>query len=811
MKQHYFLLKAFCIIIWGFLLSSCFPSTSAAFPYRENFSTGNGDLTFVNGSQTNKWMHGSAVGNPPNAIYISNTNGNTNAYNVTGSSIVHTYRDIAIPAGTGNTIFSFDWRAGGESTKDYLRVWLAPSSFTPAAGTSITAGAGRIRVGNDFNMQTAWQTYINANLDLNTFAGADMRLIFEWVNNNNGGTQPPASIDNISLGKCFFPTSLQVSAITPTTAILSWAAPASPPADGYEYYISTANTPPDSGTTPTGTTSILTANLSQLSTNTTYYWWVRSACSTTDKSIWVSGGSFSTPTCDITTPVITVSNVTHNSATLRWARTNKVDNYQVRYRPVGALNWTITNVPVALPPLTVNTFDLTNLLSATLYEVEIAAVCNGTTGIFSHDEFVTKCDPTPPVVTISSITSTSALITWSPLAASATYVMRWREVGTIPWNQENLPAPPANTFTLTNLGVNKTYEVQIANQCIGGTLNPYSHPKVFTTERECQTPPSGLTITQLLPTWAEIKWDPFPGATYILRYRKVGIPSWTEIPTPVNNLILNNLTELTKYEMQVANICNGTPGNYTPMYYFTTPTVGYCQMISESSAGEHISKITVKPNGKPVMENSSGASNYTNYTGSPNTFIELIQGSVDNEIIIDKKWTGNTQNEGVAVWIDFNRNGDFDIDERILVSSPNSTSPISGRFNVPANASVSMTSDKYIVMRVAMERDGVPVSCTKFKNGEVEDYKVIISKKGAPNLLDQNNDITIYPNPVHTVLHIKNISQKANYKLYSLSGQLLESGIILHNKIDVSKLVNSVYVIYIDDNGETIEKKFIKE
>ncbi len=73
--------------------------------------------------------------------------------------------------------------------------------------------------------------------------------------------------------------------------------------------------------------------------------------------------------------------------------------------------------------------------------------------------------------------------------------------------------------------------------------------------------------------------------------------------------------ELTKYEMQVANVCNGTPGAFTPPYYFTTPTVTYCTMSSGSATVEHISKVTVKPNGKPLMENASGASTYTNYSG----------------------------------------------------------------------------------------------------------------------------------------------------------------------------------------------------
>jgi hypothetical protein len=42
---------------------------------------------------------------------------------------------------------------------------------------------------------------------------------------------------------------------------------------------------------------------------------------------------------------------------------------------------------------------------------------------------------------------------------------------------------------------------------------------------------------------------------------------------------------------------------------------------------EYISKVTVTPNGKPQMTNTSVGSNYTDYTGVPAKFIELIQGS----------------------------------------------------------------------------------------------------------------------------------------------------------------------------------------
>jgi hypothetical protein len=794
------------ITLIGIVLNAC---TTANLPYSENFTGSNGNFTFTSQQQGNNWYYGSAAGNPANAIYISNSNGNSHAYNTDVSSITHAYVPISIPAGTTICNISFDWNAVGEDNQDYLRVWLVPSSFTPVAGAQITAGSGRVKVGNDFNQQTGWQTYINSNLDLSGFAGTTMRLIFEWTNNGSGGAQPPAAIDNILINTCLIPTPVSVSPMAATSATLNWTAPSVAPAGGYEYYISTVNVPPNGTTVPTGSSTSTTANLYQLSPNTTYFWWLRSVCGSTSKSPWVSGQSFTTPDCSTVAPTITVSGVTYNSASISWPLSNNAESYAIRYRPVGTPTWITTSQPAAGAPLAANTFNLTNnLLPDTLYEVEIAAVCNNITGVYSHNEFLTECDPMPPNLVIGSVTSNSALITWSPLALNPVYVMRWREVGSLQWNSVNLPAPPVNTFNLTGLNSNKTYEAQIANtQCPPGT---YSNSKTFTTERTCELPPSGLTITQLLPTKAEVTWDPFPGATYILRYRKVGIPSWTSIQVTTNMYTLTGLTELTKYEMQVANICSGAPGTYTPLYFFTTPTVIYCEMASESSAGEHIAKVTVRPSGKPVMENASGASVSTDYTGVPEAFIELIQGSADNEIIIEKKWTGTTYDEGIAVWIDFNRNGEFDINERVFTSPPNTITPVSGKFSVPADAFISMSDHKYIVMRVVMRRGAIPENCTSFANGEVENYKLKISKKLVPNSVDQNS-ILIYPNPVRTILYVKNISKEAHYKLYNTAGQKIAEGVLLNNQINVSKLINGVYVIDIDDNGETVQKKFIKE
>ncbi|MFC3157358.1 fibronectin type III domain-containing protein [Chryseobacterium arachidis] len=345
--------------------------------------------------------------------------------------------------------------------------------------------------------------------------------------------------------------------------------------------------------------------------------------------------------CNNATPGNPVfSSITHNSVSINWAAATNNNAFVLEYRPVTtpASAWIPLNLSVLAgnPPVAIS-----GLTPATTYEVRIAAVCGSTgVGIFTPIRtFTTRCDPNPPNVTISNVTSNSALITWNPIVPNANYILRWREVGTIPWNQPTIPQPPANSYTIPNLSSFKTYEVQVANICTGETTpNTWSNPKVFTTVRVCEIAPPGLTITNITPTTAEVTWSSFPGATYILRYRKVGIPSWTSVTTNTNTITLTGLLELTKYEMQVANICGGTPGDYTNLYYFTTPTIVYCQMSSGSSAAEFISKVHAKPNGKPEMINTTLGSSYSDFTGDSTKFIELIQGSTSNQITIDKAW-----------------------------------------------------------------------------------------------------------------------------------------------------------------------------
>lgn len=310
----------------------------ATLPYSQDFTVNN-DFVFVNGAQTNKWFYGSATGNTGNSIYISNDSGVTNNYNVGNTSVTQVYRDITIPSGATLADFNFDWKANGESGFDYLRVWLVPASFTPNAGTQIVAGTGRIQLEADYNLQTTWQTYTNTTLDLSSFAGNTMRLVFEWQNNDSAGSQTPAAVDNVSLvlSPIFSTTSL--SNITLTSAdsggdILE---------DGGSAIIargvvfSTTANPTTANTVISNGSGLgsFTSNLTGLLSNTTYY--VRAYVTNANNTFYANEISFSTD--KIGTPVATdASSTGATSFTANWDAVAGATSYEIDVYTIQAGN-----------------------------------------------------------------------------------------------------------------------------------------------------------------------------------------------------------------------------------------------------------------------------------------------------------------------------------------------------------------------------------------------------------------------------------------------------------------------------------------
>ncbi len=149
--------------------------------------------------------------------------------------------------------------------------------------------------------------------------------------------------------------------------------------------------------------------------------------------------------------------------------------------------------------------------------------------------------------------------------------------------------------------------------------------------------------------------------------------------------------------------------------------VTYCSSNGNSTNDEYIGRVQLGS----INKTSGVGSTSTGYSDFTSTSTDLSVGG-SSTITITPTWTGTVYDEGYAVFIDYNQDGDFtDSGETVWTKVASKTTPVSGSFTVPTGATSGTTR-----MRVSMKYNGVPTSCESFQYGEVEDYTVNITTGG---------------------------------------------------------------------------------
>ncbi|MBT2619153.1 reprolysin-like metallopeptidase [Chryseobacterium sp. ISL-6] len=368
------------------------------------------------------------------------------------------------------------------------------------------------------------------------------------------------------------------------------------------------------------------------------------------------------------------------------------------------------------------------------------------------------------------------------------------------------PNDGAEPYSFASLATGSSLKIRVS--AVDNIFYAIGNATVSASEACSSTAPTGVSISGITKSSASINWPALQGATYSLMYRKTGTATWTTTPVATNSYYASGLDEDTQYEVQIANICGSTIGNYSTSINFTTLTISPCT-VSSFPRFEFISNVTVTPNGMSAISNDSGPSPYTDYTTDPTKLITLTKGSSGNEISITKQWPEGQFSDGVTAWIDFNRDGIFSDYEIIFTSAPDETTPVSGTFSVPANA----YTGKDTIMRVMMSDEQPLDACISPSYGEIEDYPIRIQDNtlNTNNITKDNDSIQLYPNPTSDLLNVTKVSAKAKYTIINMTGQIVMTGQITDNKISVSKLTAGAYVISIEDKNTTSNLKFIKK
>ena len=337
-------------------------------PFSDDMEDGNKWL-FVNGTSTNAWAYGTAAhnGEGSHAVYISNNGGAANAYNTSSSTtIVFATRLCDFEAGT--YAFSYDWKANGESSYDYLRVALVPASetltagTTPASFTSTSLPAGWIALdgGSKLNLATAWQHFESAEIEI---PAGNYMLVLAWKNDNGGGSQEPAAFDNFSVRAitCSKPTNLQAANLTATSADITWTSEIE---NIQLAYSTVASFNPDEAEIIDVTSNPFTLNT--LTAQTNYYVCLRANCGEGEYSAWTAKLAFATKSSCETPTDLNANEITTSSAAISWEKYGN-ESFNLRYSVDGE-NWTVAS-EVACP------YTISDLNANTAYSVQVQPVC----------------------------------------------------------------------------------------------------------------------------------------------------------------------------------------------------------------------------------------------------------------------------------------------------------------------------------------------------------------------------------------------------------------------------------------------------
>lgn len=172
------------------------------------------------------------------------------------------------------------------------------------------------------------------------------------------------------------------------------------------------------------------------------------------------------PSSSCVTPYnLAVSNLIDTSATLSWnAFIDTITDFTVQYQIAGTGNWTTVTVTD-----TILSLDITGLMPCTAYEFQVEMDCDtslsGYSNVFS---FTTDgCCTAPGGVMLTSVTDTTADVTWNSVLAAQSYNLQYREVGAVTWTI--ITGLTSTTYQITGLNICTAYEVELQTVCSNST------------------------------------------------------------------------------------------------------------------------------------------------------------------------------------------------------------------------------------------------------------------------------------------------------------------------------------------------------
>jgi hypothetical protein len=290
---------------------------------------------------------------------------------------------------TGITATSavLSWTENGTATN--WDIELGATGFSPI-GTPTAAVSENPYTYSGLTPNTSYSYYVRAN------CGGTNSI---WVGPYTFSTLPT----------CVTPTGLGSSAVAGTTATISWTAASPVPSNGYQYEVRTSGAAGSgsTGLAVSGTTAGVSANITGLLGETTYYVYVRSDCGGADYSEWTNSHSFTTTISCFTPSSLASSAIAHSSATLTWVAPTPAPSsgYDIYYSTSSTAP-TSGTTPTATVGAGILTYNMTGLSENTTYYAWVRSHCIGT-DVSDWTSFINFTTLLTPRIFVNATSSTA--------------------------------------------------------------------------------------------------------------------------------------------------------------------------------------------------------------------------------------------------------------------------------------------------------------------------------------------------------------------------------------------------------------------
>jgi parallel beta-helix repeat protein len=295
-------------------------------------------------------------------------------------------------------------------------------------------------------------------------------------------------------------------------------------------------------------------------------------------------GAFeNTPVADITAPVIsavTVASVTTNSAVVTWT-TNEPADTQVEYGTTTAYG---TSTTLNTAKVTQHSVTLTNLASLTTYQFRVKSRDAASNLAVSGNQSLTTtttADTTAPVisaVSASSITTNSAVITWTTNEPADTQVEYGTTTAYGTSTTLNTAKVTQHSVTLSNLSAGTTYQYRVKSKDAASNLAVSTNRSLTTSTAPPPPPPPPPPPT---PT----------GTFYVSTTGSDSNPGTQNAPFRTLNKAVARL--------KPGNVLLVMPGTYAESLYNVIP--------SGTGPTSQVVIRAADPNNRPLIKPASGA------------------------------------------------------------------------------------------------------------------------------------------------------------------------------------------------------------